>query len=153
MILKFHLIVFVTFSGEFNQIRLWFMIQVTNMSCSRWTNHDQVICLSLWPSGIGVHLGWNRLRVRVLAVSDTYPMFVEPTITQIPSGFCGYMLGTKLCWKKVLFNEIPQQMLVLHIECISLWQTILDSMSRPLGLQVAKQIWFQPTLGEYVNWT
>ena len=44
----------------------------------------------LWPSEIGVHLGRNWLRVRVLAVLDTYPMFImfiEPKITQVPSGF------------------------------------------------------------------
>ena len=32
---------------------------------------------ALWSSGIGTDLVWNRLRVRVLAVSDTYPMFIR----------------------------------------------------------------------------
>ena len=40
----------------------------------------------------------------VLAVSDTYPMFIEPTITQItrvPSGFSGYIwLDTKIVLKQ-----------------------------------------------------
>ena len=40
---------------------------------------------SLWPSGIGSRLGRNRLWVRFLAVSDIYPMFIEPTITWVPS--------------------------------------------------------------------
>ena len=57
--------------------------------------------IQLWPSGIGSHLGRNRLWVRFLAVSDIYPMFIEPTITWVPSGFSGYIwLGTKLCLKK-----------------------------------------------------
>ena len=60
---------------------------------------------SLWPSGIGMHLGRNRLRVRVLAVSDTYPMFIEPTITQVPSGFSGYIwLDTKIVLKNIVSN-------------------------------------------------
>ena len=33
----------------------------------------------------------EHFAVRVLAVSDTYPMFVEPTITWVPSGFSGYI--------------------------------------------------------------
>ena len=39
---------------------------------------------SLWPSGIGTHLGRNRLRVQVLAVSDTYRLFIELTIAWVP---------------------------------------------------------------------
>ena len=54
--------------------------------------------IQLWPSGIGSPLGRNRLWVRFLAVSDIYPMFIEPKITWVPSGFSGYIwLGTKLC--------------------------------------------------------
>ena len=35
-----------------------------------------------------------------LAVSDIYPMFIEPSITWVPSGFSGYIwLDTKLCLK------------------------------------------------------
>ena len=41
------------------------------------------INLSLWPSGININLGRNRLRVRFLAVSDIYPIFIEPTITYL----------------------------------------------------------------------
>ena len=56
---------------------------------------------SLWPSGIGSRLGRNRLRVRFLAVSDIYPMFIEPTITWVPLGFTGYTwLDTKIMLKK-----------------------------------------------------
>ena len=57
--------------------------------------------LSLWPSGIGSRLGRNRLWVRFLAVSDIYHMFIEPTITWVPSGLSGYIwLDTKkLCLK------------------------------------------------------
>ena len=58
-------------------------------------------CSSLWPSGIGSRLGQNRLWVRFLAVSDIYPMFIEPTITWVPSGFSGYIwLDTKIVFKK-----------------------------------------------------
>ena len=48
-----------------------------------------------------MHLGQNRLRVRVLAVSDTYPMFIEPTISQVPLGFSGYILIQKLIDTKI----------------------------------------------------
>ena len=54
----------------------------------------------MWPSGISPRLGQklrNRLLVRFLAVSDIYPMFIEPTITWVPSGFSGYIwLDTKM---------------------------------------------------------
>ena len=59
---------------------------------------------SLWPSGIGSRLGRNRLRVRFLAVSNIYPMFIEPTITWVPSGFSGWT--QKLCWKKKLNSHL-----------------------------------------------
>ena len=53
-----------------------------------------------WPSGIGVHLERNRLRVRVLAVSDTLPMFIEPAIDRVPSGFSGCIwLDTRIVLK------------------------------------------------------
>ena len=56
---------------------------------------------SLWPSGIGSRLGRNRSWVRFLAVSDIYPMFIEPTITWVPSGFSGYIwLDTKIVFLK-----------------------------------------------------
>ena len=62
-------------------------------------------CPSLWPSGIGFRLGRNRLWVRFLAVSDIYPMFIEPTITWVPSGFSGYIwLDTKVVLKKKIFH-------------------------------------------------
>ena len=65
----------------------------------RWT--APTICPSLWPSGIGSRLGRNRLWVRFLAVSDIYPMFIEFTITWVPSGFSGYIwLDTKIVFKK-----------------------------------------------------
>ena len=41
------------------------------------------------------------------AVSDIYPMFMEPTITWVPSGFSGYIwLDTKIVLKK-LYGSIP----------------------------------------------
>ena len=51
--------------------------------------------------GIGAHLGRNRLRVRVLAVSNTYLMFLEPTVIPVLSGSLGtYGLIQKLCLKE-----------------------------------------------------
>ena len=65
------------------------------------TREDRESKPSLWPSGIGSRLGRNRLWVRFLAVSDIYPMFIEPTITWVPSGFSGYIwLDTKIVLKK-----------------------------------------------------
>ena len=72
---------------------------------------------SLWPSGIGSRLGRNRLWVRFLAVSDIYPMFIEPTIIWAPSGFSGYIwLDTKIVFKKKiwLFGKISHD----HVHCI-----------------------------------
>ena len=58
-------------------------------------------CPSLWPSGFGSRLGQNRLWVRFLAVSDIYPMFIEPTITWVPSVFSGYIwLDPRIVLKK-----------------------------------------------------
>ena len=59
-----------------------------------------IICPSLWPSGIGSRLGRNMLWVRFLAVSDIYPMFIEPTITWVPSGLWVHMAWHKNCVKK-----------------------------------------------------
>ena len=54
----------------------------------------------MWPSGIGAHMGWNRLWV--LAVFDTYPMFIKPTITRVQSGFSGYIwLDRKIVLTKI----------------------------------------------------
>ena len=37
-----------------------------------------------------------------MAVSDIYPMFIEPTITWVPSGFSGYIwLDTKIVFEKI----------------------------------------------------
>ena len=45
--------------------------------------------------------GRNRLWVWFLAVSDIYPMFIEPTITWVLSGFSGYIwLDKKIVLKK-----------------------------------------------------
>ena len=61
---------------------------------------------SLWPSGIGSGLRRNRLWVRFLAVSDIYPMCIEPTITWVHSGFSGYIwLDTKS-----VFNKKPARL-------------------------------------------
>ena len=65
--------------------------------------HDIVIIRydTTVPSGTGSRLGRNRLWVWFLAVSDIYPMFIEPTITWVPSGFSGYIwLDTKIVLKK-----------------------------------------------------
>ena len=42
-----------------------------------------------------------------MAVSDTYPTFIEPTITWVPSGFSGYMwLDTKIVIKIIIIKII-----------------------------------------------
>ena len=71
---------------------------------------------SLWPSGISAHLGRNRLRVRFLPVLDdghnimayciiiiiSYLIFIEPTITWVPSGFSRYHMA----WYKIVFKKV-----------------------------------------------
>ena len=70
---------------------------------------------SLWPSGIGSGLGRNRLWVRFLAVSDIYPMFIEPTITWVPSGFSGYIwLDTKIVLKKKKIVSLTMDANILY---------------------------------------
>ena len=40
----------------------------------------------------------------------SYPMFLEPTITQVPSGFYGYAwLDTKILFKKNSRKYVPRQ--------------------------------------------
>ena len=74
----------------------WTVNPSTTCPGSHWRT-----CPSLWPSGIGSRLGRNRLWVRFLAVSDIYPMFIEPTITWVPLGFSEYIwLDTKIVFKK-----------------------------------------------------
>ena len=57
-----------------------------------------IVYPSLWPSGIGSHLGWNRLWVRFLAKSDIYPMFIHGSFRGSLGTYYG--LTQKLCWKK-----------------------------------------------------
>ena len=56
-----------------------------------------------------ITLHYKRLHhceLRVLAVLDTYPRFIEPTITQVPSGFSRYIwLNTKI--KKMKIRYLP----------------------------------------------
>ena len=61
--------------------------------CDFWRRH-----LGLWPSGVGSRLGRNRLWVRFLAVSDIYPMFIEPTI--ILGSLRGYLHWVHMAWHK-----------------------------------------------------
>ena len=67
-----------------------------------------IVYLSLWPSGIGSHLGRNRLWVRFLAKSDIYPMFncSFSLITWVLSGFSGYIwLDAKIDFKKRMVSH------------------------------------------------
>ena len=90
-------------------------------------------------SGIGSRLGRNRLWVRLLAVSDIYPMFIEPTITWVPSGFSGYIWhDTKIVFKKkntclFIFYKYPQ-----IIECPSNRASVLESSSLKRKSQVSR---------------
>ena len=40
--------------------------------------------------------------LRVLEVSDIYPVFIEPRITRVPSGFSGYIIGLI---QKIVFEK------------------------------------------------
>ena len=89
--------------------------------------------MAQWDS----RMGRIRLWVRFLAVSDIYPMFIEPMITWVSSGFSGYIwLDTKqkkciyiyswkrnfpvnptCCWmikydQRILFNNLISLLLV-----------------------------------------
>ena len=58
------------------------------------------ITVTVAYSGISTLLGRNKLWVRFPAVSDIYPMFIEPTITQVPSEFSGYHKA----WYEIVFK-------------------------------------------------
>ena len=76
--------------------------------------------MPLWPSGIDSRLGRNWLWVRFLAVLDIYPMFIEPTITWVPSGFSGYIwLDTKIVLKKMI--ETAKK----HVYCVSKYVVVI----------------------------
>ena len=75
--------------------------------------------MSLWPSGSDSRLGRNRLWVRFLEVSDIYPMFKEPMITQVPSGFSGYIwLDTKIALKHEIIRWRPASHLSANFSAI-----------------------------------
>ena len=63
------------------------------------TMHSSNLLNRLWSSGIGSSLERNRLWVWFLAVSDIYPMFIEPTITWVSSGLWVHMARHKNCVK------------------------------------------------------
>ena len=72
-------------------------LQYRGLAAEAWLAQSPIAHPSLWPSGVGSRLGRNRLWVRFLAVSDIYPMFIEPTITWVS----GYIwLDTKIVLKK-----------------------------------------------------
>ena len=70
--------------------------------CFENAQNGLIVCPS-WPNGIGAHLGRNRLWVRFLAGSDICPMVIEPTITRVPSRFCGYIIIC-MAWHKNWFE-------------------------------------------------
>ena len=53
--------------------------------------------ISRWPSGIGSHLGRKGLRVRLLAVSDIYPVFIERLLGSLRSSLGTHDLTQTLC--------------------------------------------------------
>ena len=60
---------------------------------------------SMWP----IEWHWLPLGTKQVvssisgSVEYIYPMFIEPTITWVPSGFSGYIwLDTKVVFKKIL---------------------------------------------------
>ena len=49
-------------------------------------------------------------------VSDTYPMFIEPMTTRVPSGFSGYIwLDTKILLKKDQSNSWQHIIIIIII--------------------------------------
>ena len=94
-----------------------------------------IIHLSLWPSGIGMYLGWNRLRVRVLAVSDTYPMFLEPTITWVPAG----VLWVDMAWYK---NCVLKKLME-----VSLTETFLTGVACDARCSPSRREWTEKVIG------
>ena len=66
------------------------------------------------PSGIGSRLGRNRLWVRFPAVSDIYPMFIEPTITWVPSG----VLWVRMAWRKIVLNCTTPKGWILRVSLV-----------------------------------
>ena len=73
---------------------------------------------SLWPSGIDAHVGTEQVLSLIPGSVKyvSYPMFIEPTITWIPSGFSGYMwLDTKKIELKKLYICMNAMLLILNI--------------------------------------
>ena len=87
------------------------------------------IMLSLWPRGIGTRLGRNRLwawwRIPGSVGYISYPMFIEPTITWVPSGFSGCIwLDTK-----IVLNE-QVQYLACSVPAYQFWVCIQLRLER-----------------------
>ena len=78
--------------------KLWKML-IVRMQAITWNVRP-----SLWPSGIDSRLGRNRSWVRwQCRIYIPCSMFIEPTITWVPSGFSGYIwLDTKIVLKTLL---------------------------------------------------
>ena len=94
---------------------------------------------------------WNRLWVRFLAVLDIYPMFIEPTITWVPSGFSGYIwLDTKIVLKKKICWGVRIPDCQNHLVLVLLWLInwfVWQWLAKPINISL-KIPWI-----EYVIWT
>ena len=56
---------------------------------------------------------------------DIYPMFIEPTITWVPSGFSGYIwLDTKVVFKKIRRSNQTSSILPYHCTIILVVQPL-----------------------------
>ena len=66
------------------------------IKCSKFST--DIPCIIRHCALVGSARTWDGF----LAVSDIYPMSIEPTITWFPSGFSGYIwLDTKIVLKKI----------------------------------------------------
>ena len=110
---------------------------------------------SLWPSGIGSRLEQNRLWVRFLAVSDIYPMFIEPMITWVPSGFSGtYGSTQKLCSKKNYTppsNEVHQNVWV-HITLLTFTGILIGYIQLIIIIPPPPEVVFCSQSQYYFRW-
>ena len=74
----------------------------SNLGINAWWVYPFSMIITLGQTS-NPSLVWKKVDIfkRFLAVSDIYPMFIEPTITWVSSGFSGYIwLDTKILFKK-----------------------------------------------------
>ena len=120
------------------QFSIWIRISHSQLGAETWSTRAQHTNISI-TGLVESARTWNRLRVRALAVSDTYPMFIEPSITSVPSGFSGpHSLIQKLGLKKnnvdhlnhiiIQSHQYSLRLMVRHKYIPNLWDFVLCSL-------------------------